>query len=63
MAAQLKVRDLTSAEFRARVTPALVEQQVRTGSANKLMPAFDKGLTDVQIAAVAAYVAAPGFGK
>lgn len=61
MVAQLGVRDLTSPELRARVTPALVEQQVRTGSTNKLMPSFEGSLTDAQIKAVAAYVASPGF--
>lgn len=58
MAAQLGVRDLRSAEFRARVTAELVEHQVRTGSKNKLMPAFTGALSDAQIRAVAAFVAA-----
>jgi mono/diheme cytochrome c family protein len=57
MAAQLGVRDLRSAEFRARVTVALVEHQVRTGSPNKLMPAFTGALSEAQISAVAAFVA------
>lgn len=61
MVARLGVRDLTAAEFRARVTPALVEQQVRTGSKNKLMPAFEGAVSDAQIKAVAAYVASPQF--
>jgi mono/diheme cytochrome c family protein len=60
MVARLNVRDLTAPEFRARVTPALVEQQVRRGSANKLMPAFE-GISDAKITAVAAYVASPQF--
>lgn len=59
--AQLGVRDLTAPELRARVTPALVEQQVRTGSKNKLMPSFAGAISDAQIAAVAAYVASPQF--
>ena len=59
--ARMNVRDLTSQELRARVTPALVENQVRKGSQNKLMPAFEGALTDAQIKAVAAYVASPGF--
>lgn len=63
MAARLNVRDLTSAEFRARATPALVELQVRNGSQNKLMPALAGALTDEQIKAVSAYVAAPTFPK
>jgi mono/diheme cytochrome c family protein len=61
--ARLGVKDLTSPELRARVTPALVENQVRKGSQNKLMPAFEGALTDEQIKAVAAYVASPGFVK
>jgi cytochrome c oxidase cbb3-type subunit 3 len=61
MVARLGVRDLTAAEFRARVTPGLVEQQVRTGSRTKLMPAFAGLLEDAQIRAVAAYVASPQF--
>ena len=61
MVAQLNVRDLTSPELRAKVTPALVENQVRKGSKNKLMPAFEGAMTDVQIKAVAAYVASPAF--
>ena len=63
MAARLGVRDLTSAELRARVTPGLVEQQVRNGSQNKLMPAFAGAFTDEQIQAIAAYVASPDFVK
>jgi cytochrome c oxidase cbb3-type subunit 3 len=61
MVQRLNVRDLTGAEFRGRVTPALVEAQVRNGSKNKLMPAFAGALDDAQIKAVAAYVASPGF--
>jgi len=61
MVAQLRVKDLTSAELRARITPALVEHQIRTGSPNKLMPSFQGVLKDEQIQAVSAYVASPGF--
>ena len=61
MVARLGVRDLTAPEFRARVTPGLVEQQVLTGSKNKLMPAFAGLLDDAQIKAVAAFVASPQF--
>jgi mono/diheme cytochrome c family protein len=61
MVARLGVRDLTAAEFRARVTPDLVEQQVRGGSKNKLMPAFEGAIGDAQIKAVAAFVASPQF--
>ena len=63
MVARLAVRDLTSAELRARVSPALVEEQVRKGSANKLMPALEGALTDAQIKAVSAWVASPDFVK
>jgi mono/diheme cytochrome c family protein len=61
MVARLNVRDLTAPEFRARVTAALVEHQVRNGSPNKLMPSFVGAISDEQIAAVAAYVASPQF--
>lgn len=61
MVARLGVRDLTGAEFRARVTPGLVEQQIRTGSKNKLMPSFAGVLDDAQITGIAAYVASPQF--
>ena len=61
MVARLGVRDLTAPELRARVTSSLVEQQVRAGSKNKLMPAFAGAISDAQIAAVAAYVASPQF--
>lgn len=59
--AQLNVKDLTSPELRGRVSPELVENQVRHGSANKLMPPFEGVLTDAQITAVAAWVASPAF--
>ncbi|HSS02401.1 MAG TPA: c-type cytochrome [Kofleriaceae bacterium] len=61
MVARLGVRDLTAPELRARVTPALVAEQVRTGSKNKLMPSFAGAISDAQIAAVAAFVASPQF--
>lgn len=61
MVARLNVRDLTSPELRARITPALVEAQIRKGSQNKLMPSFEGALTDEQIEALAAYVASPRF--
>ena len=63
MVQRLNVRDLTAPEFRARVTPQLVEAQVRNGSKNKLMPPFQGALTDAQIKAVAAYVAGSGFSS
>jgi mono/diheme cytochrome c family protein len=61
MVARMNVRDLTSQELRARITPDLVEGQVRKGSQNKLMPSFEGALSDEQIKAVSAYVASPGF--
>ena len=61
LVARLGVRDLTAPEFRARVTPALVEQQIRSGSKNKLMPSFTGALDDAQITAIAAFVASPAF--
>ena len=56
--AQLGVKDLTTAEFRARATLALVEKQVREGSPNKIMPSFTDVLNEAQIKAVVAYVLA-----
>ena len=61
MAARLNVRDLTSPELRARVTPALVDYQIRTGSPNKLMPSFAGAFSEAQIKAIAEYVASPQF--
>lgn len=61
MVARLNVRDLTSAELRSRVTPELVEAQIRKGSKNKLMPPFEGALSDEQIKALAAWVASPEF--
>jgi mono/diheme cytochrome c family protein len=59
--ARLGVKDLTAPELRARISPHLVENQVRHGSQNKLMPAFEGALTEDQIKAVAAYVASDQF--
>ena len=61
MELRLGVRDLTAPELRARITPELVERQVRRGSDNKLMPSFQDLATDAQIKALAAYVASPAF--
>jgi mono/diheme cytochrome c family protein len=61
MVARLGVKDLTAPDERAKITPAFVENQVRVGSKNKLMPAFAGALRDDQIKAVAAYVASPHF--
>lgn len=61
MVARLGVRDLTDPDFRARVTPAVVEKQLRGGSKSKLMPSFVGVLTDEQITGLSAYVASPKF--
>jgi len=61
MAARLAVRDLTSPELRAKVSVKLVEDQVRKGSQNKLMPGFEGAISDAQIKAVAAWVASSTF--
>jgi mono/diheme cytochrome c family protein len=61
MELRLGVRDLTAPALRARITPAIVEQQVRRGSDNKLMPAFEGLINDAQIKALSAYVASPAF--
>jgi mono/diheme cytochrome c family protein len=61
MELRLGVRDLTAPELRARITPELVERQVRRGSENKLMPSFVGLASDAQIKALAAYVASPAF--
>jgi len=52
------VRDLTSPEFRARVSRELVIHQVEHGSPNKGMPPFAGALTPQQIDAIARYVVA-----
>ncbi|HEY5937176.1 MAG TPA: cytochrome c [Kofleriaceae bacterium] len=61
MIATLNVRDLTAPELRARITASLVEAQVRNGSQNTLMPAFERVIPGPQIKAVAAYVASSAF--
>ncbi len=61
MVARINVRDLTSPELRARITPALVEAQIRKGSQNKMMPSFEGVLGEEQIKALAAYVSSPAF--
>jgi len=61
MIARMNVRDLTAVELRSRITVELVEQQIRKGSQNKLMPAFEGALADEQIKAIAAFVASPAF--
>ena len=44
MVARLGVRDLSAPAMRARMSVALVVNQVRKGSQNKLMPSFDGAL-------------------
>jgi mono/diheme cytochrome c family protein len=56
MVVRYNVRDLTAPEFRGRVTVELVASQVRSGSANKIMPAFAGSLTEAQILAVSRFV-------
>ena len=61
MVAKLGVKDLTSPAVRKTLTADMIEQQVRDGSKNKVMPGFAGALSDAQIKAVAAYVASPQF--
>jgi cytochrome c oxidase cbb3-type subunit 3 len=61
MVARIGVKDLTDPVERAKLSPAFVENQVRTGSKNKLMPGFAGALSDDQIKAVARFVASPQF--
>lgn len=59
MVQRLGVRDLTNPEFRKRLATdgaMLVENQVRYGSKNQLMPSFTGSLRDDQMTAVARYV-------
>jgi mono/diheme cytochrome c family protein len=59
MVQRLGVRDLTNAEFRKKLDAEgymLVENQVRYGSKNQLMPSFTGALKDPQMTAVAKYV-------
>jgi mono/diheme cytochrome c family protein len=61
MVARLNVKDLTSPAVRAKATPAFIEQQIRKGSENRLMPAFESVINADQIKAVAAWVASSAF--
>ena len=63
MVARMNVRDLTAPDMRAKITPALVEKQIRSGSPNKLMPSFEGALSDDQIKAISAFVSSPEFLK
>jgi mono/diheme cytochrome c family protein len=63
LVARMGVKDLTAPDVRAKMTPELVEHQIRKGSKNGLMPAFEGGLIDEYIKAIAEYVAGPTFGK
>ena len=56
MADSLGVRDLTGADWMARRSKELVDQQVRKGSSNGRMPAFTGALKEEQIQAVVQYV-------
>jgi mono/diheme cytochrome c family protein len=61
MVARIGVKDLTASDERAKFVPGFVENQVRNGSKNKLMPGFAGALRDAQITAVAAYVVSSRF--
>lgn len=61
MVAKLGVKNLRAPELRGRITPYLVENQVKHGSKNKLMPAFEGAISDVQIKEVADYVSSKQF--
>src|SRR5580698_3158695 len=52
MVARIGVKDLTAPDERAKFVPGFVENQIRNGSKNKLMPGFGGALRDDQIKAV-----------
>lgn len=54
--AQLGVSDLTDPAVQARLSDDAIRQQIRKGSDNRRMPAFDASLTAAQIEAVVAHV-------
>jgi mono/diheme cytochrome c family protein len=56
MVAQLGVKDLTSDHVQRELSDADLERQIRRGSANRRMPAFEGALGDAQIAALVRYV-------
>jgi mono/diheme cytochrome c family protein len=58
---RLGVRDLTAPAVREKLTPAIVEGQIRRGSQNGLMPAFEGLLKPPQLKALSEYVASPAF--
>ena len=61
MVQSVGVRDLSDPSVRAKLTEARVADQIRKGSANKLMPAFTGLVTEPQIEALAAFVLSPAF--
>jgi mono/diheme cytochrome c family protein len=61
MVARIGVKDLTAPELRMRISPELVTKQVREGSQNKLMPAFEGALKPGQIDELAKFVSSPQF--
>jgi len=63
MAARLSVRDLTDPAVRTKLTPQVIEAQIRNGSTNKLMPSFSGAMSEEQIKSVAAHIASPAFLK
>lgn len=56
MVSGMGVKDLTTAEFRARATADFVRHRVSNGSDNRVMPPFANQLTPEQLDAVVAYV-------
>jgi mono/diheme cytochrome c family protein len=56
MVARTGVKNLTDTALQDRMDVAAIEKQVRNGSKNRQMPAFQGALSNKQIAAVAAYV-------
>jgi mono/diheme cytochrome c family protein len=56
MRVQLGVRDLTAPELAGPGGRARIEERIRRGSDNKVMPPFAGRLGDAQIAAVTDYV-------
>lgn len=65
LVARIGVKDLTSPALQARLDIEAIEKQIRNGSKNRQMPAFQGALSDAQLKALAEYVktlgaAAPG---
>jgi mono/diheme cytochrome c family protein len=54
--AQLGVKDLTDPELHARLSDDDLRRQIREGSDNKKMPAFNEMLTPEQVDALVAHI-------